>query len=63
MFKDSTNTSHIAEQYRQFALPVLESELEKATCGVVPVKGALILLLNMYKHLQNLIKINVGTNH
>ena len=52
MFKDATNTFHVAEQYRQISLPILERKLEQAVCGVVPVKGALILLLDMYKQLQ-----------
>ena len=34
-YGDSTNTSHIAQQSRQFASPVSKSELKKATCGVV----------------------------
>ena len=36
VLKDSINTSHIVKQCRGFALPVLESELEIAVCGVVP---------------------------
>lgn len=36
VFEDSTNTSHIAQQSRRFALPVSKSEVEKAACGVVP---------------------------
>ena len=36
VFEDSTNTSHIAQQSRRFALPVSKSEVEKAVCGVVP---------------------------
>ena len=35
VFKDSTNTSHIAKLSRRFALPVSEHEVEKAACGVV----------------------------
>ena len=35
VFKDSTNSSHIAEQSTRFALPVSVCELEKAACGVV----------------------------
>ena len=36
VLKDSINTSPTVEQSRRFALPVSESELEKAACGVVP---------------------------